>query len=160
MRSCLLLTLALSSLRLQEEVAVIPVHFVLRRLTRDVSLLIISTATGATYMPPSVPHRQKKGAKKKKRKSGLVASIRGTFFLSAFALFVISSGRLYFQPLHTISNDMKHHTMAKDKPSSRTHLDESLLPSSHCCCCQLLLPRSHNHRQMGVRVCDTCGSTE
>ena len=80
MRSCLLLTLALSSLRLQEEVAVIPVHFVLRRLTRDVSLLIISTATGATYMPPSVPHRQKKGAKKKKRKSGLVASIRGTFF--------------------------------------------------------------------------------
>ena len=158
MLNCLLPTLALNTFRLQEEAAVIPVPFVLRRLTRDVSLLyvIVSTAMGTTYTPPSAPHRQKKSCKTKK--SGLVASIRGIFFL---ALFVRASGRICFQPLHTISNDIKHHTMAKDESSSKTLLDESLLSSyfalcpfqhilaqpshndyllRHSRCCQLLLP--------------------
>lgn len=53
---------------MQEEAAVIPVPFVLRRLTRDVSLLyvIVSTAMGTTYTPASAPTIDKKKVAKQK----------------------------------------------------------------------------------------------
>lgn len=53
---------------MQEEAAVIPVPFVLRRLTRDVSLLyvIVSTAMGTTYTPASAPTIDKNKVAKQK----------------------------------------------------------------------------------------------
>jgi hypothetical protein len=61
--------LALSTFPLEYEAAVIPVPFVLRRLTRDVSLLhvIVSSAMGTTYAPPSAPTIDKKQVAKQKK---------------------------------------------------------------------------------------------
>jgi hypothetical protein len=117
-----LATPALSTFRMQEEAAVIPVPFVLRRLTRDVSLLyvIVSTAMGTTYTAAKGAHdRQKKSGKTKK--GGLVASL-------SFAPFVISSGRISFQPLRTIANDIKQPHNGEERVINRLQLlDESLL---------------------------------
>ena len=164
MLNCLLPTLALSTFPLEHEAAVIPSPFCLasahaRCLTPPRYCLL----SHGNHVRPSVGahHRQKTSGETKK--SGLVASIGGSFFLSSMHSFcysgAVQSGRICFQPLPTISNDIKQHTMANKgviieqqrSPTSHLHYpatnlhfalfsthNDYLLRLSRCC--QLLLP--------------------